>query len=89
MDIKNLSAAYSIKQRLDELHRQRDLISTGKGLGLTIQSTYQDDEFIAVIIPYAAAELERRIAEQQKKWRLSVWLSLAMRISDGGKVSDA
>lgn len=67
MDIKNLSAAYSIKQRLDELHRQRDLISTGKGLGLTIQSTYQDDEFIAAIIPYAAAELERRIAEQQKK----------------------
>ncbi|MEI2606162.1 hypothetical protein V8O11_20485 [Erwinia aphidicola] len=67
MDIKNLGAAYSIKQRLDELRRQRDLISTGKGLGVTIQSTYQDDDFIAAIIPHAASELERRIAEKQKE----------------------
>jgi hypothetical protein len=64
MQVKHLSEAYSISKQVAELHRARDMIAGGAGLGITIQSTYQDDTFIENIRPYVLDELDRRIAEK-------------------------
>ncbi|VVT48040.1 hypothetical protein UYSO10_1972 [Kosakonia radicincitans] len=64
MKVKHLSEAYSISKQVAELHRVRDIIASGAGLGITIQSTYQDDTFIENIRPYVIDELNRRIAEK-------------------------
>lgn len=65
MKEKDLSRAYSVFQHIGELQRKRDLIAGGGGLGVTIQSQYQDDTFEEAIRPHALAELERRIDEQK------------------------
>ncbi|HIF6353791.1 TPA: hypothetical protein ACX3ZT_001698 [Enterobacter cloacae] len=66
MKVQDLSRAYSIWENIRELQKQRDLIAGGGGLGVTIQSTYQDASFEEAIRPHAVAELERRIEEQKK-----------------------
>lgn len=67
LDINNIAQAYATKQLIDELIRKRSLISEGRGLSITIQSTYQDDEFLAAMFPYVLSELDRRIAAMQKQ----------------------
>ncbi len=66
MQVKNLSEAYSISKQVAELHRVWGIIAGGAGLGVTIQSTYQDDTFIENIRPYVIDELDRRIAEKNE-----------------------
>lgn len=66
MQVKNLSEAYSISKQVAELHRVRGIIAGGAGLGVTIQSTYQDDTFIENIRPYVIDELDRRIVEKNE-----------------------
>ncbi|WP_354691031.1 hypothetical protein [Phytobacter sp. RSE-02] len=66
MQVKHLSEAYSISKQVAELHRTRGIIAGGAGLGITIQSTYQDDTFIENIRPYVLDELDRRIAEKNE-----------------------
>ena len=65
MKIENMAQAYYIKQDLDELQQKKRLVEGGGGLGLTIQSAYQDADFEEAIRPHVLAELENRI--QQKK----------------------
>lgn len=66
MKVKDLSRAHSIWENIRELQKQRDLIAGGGGLGVTIQSTYQDAAFEEAIRPHAVAELKRRIEEQKQ-----------------------
>ncbi|PTA87472.1 hypothetical protein CWM66_26450 [Kosakonia sp. H7A] len=66
MQVKHLSEAYSISKQVVELQRARSIIAGGAGLGITIQSTYQDDTFIENIRPYVIDELDRRIAEKNE-----------------------
>lgn len=69
MNIDNLSAAVSTRDRLRDLQRQHRLVSEGKGLGVTIQSTYQDDSFVDAVRPAVLTEITRRIEEAQDQLR--------------------
>lgn len=64
MNVENLSEAYYLNNDIKELQRQKDILESGSGLGVTIQSTYQDNAFLEAIRPHAVTELDRRI--QQK-----------------------
>ncbi|MEZ7797941.1 hypothetical protein ABUS55_15445 [Citrobacter pasteurii] len=66
MNAENLSNAYYIYNEIKELQRQKGMLESGAGLGITIQSTYQDNAFLETIRPHAVAELERRIMEKKK-----------------------
>lgn len=78
MNVENLTEAYYINNAIKELQRQKGILESGAGLGVTIQSTYQDNAFLDAIRPHAVAELERRIEEQKK-----VIIDLGVSFSDG------
>ncbi len=42
MNVENLSNAHYIYNEMKELQRQKSILERGAGLGVTIQSTYQD-----------------------------------------------
>lgn len=65
MNVENLTEAYYINNGIKELQRQKDILESGDGLGVTIQSTYQDKAFLDAIRPHAVAELNRRIEEKK------------------------
>ncbi|EOQ22841.1 MULTISPECIES: hypothetical protein [Citrobacter] len=67
MNVENLSEAYYLNNNIKELQRQKDILESGSGLGVTIQSTYQDNAFLEAIRPHAAAALDRRIEDKKKK----------------------
>ena len=71
MNVENLGEAYYLNNEMRELQRQKVMLESGAGLGVTIQSTYQDNVFLEAIRPHAVAELDRRIEE--KKNALSVF----------------
>ncbi|WP_422111131.1 hypothetical protein [Escherichia marmotae] len=50
---------------MKELQRQKGILESGAGLGVTIQSAYQDNAFLEAICPHAVAELDRRIEEKK------------------------
>lgn len=64
MNAENLSEAYYLNNDIKELQLQKSILESGAGLGVTIQSTYQDNAFLDAIRPHAVTELDRRI--QQK-----------------------
>lgn len=65
MNVENLTEAYYINNAIKELQRQKGILKSGDGLGVTIQSTYQDKAFLDAIRPHAVAELDRRIEEKK------------------------
>ncbi|HCR9757161.1 TPA: hypothetical protein OPR07_000348 [Citrobacter koseri] len=65
MNAENLSEAYYINNEIKELQRQKSILESGAGLGVTIQSTYQDNAFLDAIRPHAVDELDRRIEEKR------------------------
>ncbi|HIF6393072.1 TPA: hypothetical protein ACX33M_003040 [Klebsiella pneumoniae] len=65
MNAENLSEAYYINNEIKELQRQKSILESGAGLGVTIQSTYQDNAFLDAICLHAVAELDRRIDEKK------------------------
>lgn len=65
MNVENLSEAYYINNEIKELQRLKSILESGAGLGVTIQSTYQDNVFLEAIRPHAVAELDRRIEEKR------------------------
>lgn len=65
MNAENLSEAYYINNEIKELQRQKSILESGAGLGVIIQSTYQDNAFLDAIRPHAVAELDRRIDEKK------------------------
>ena len=65
MNAENLSEAYYLNNEIKELQRQKNILESGAGLGVTIQSTYQDNAFLDAIRPHAVAELDRRIDEKK------------------------
>ena len=65
MNVENLSNAHYLYNEMKELQRQKDILESGDGLGVTIQSTYQDKAFLDAIRPHAVAELNRRIEEKK------------------------
>lgn len=65
MNVENLTESYYINNGIKELQRQKGILESGDGLGVTIQSTYQDKAFLDAIRPHAVAELERRIEEKK------------------------
>ncbi|EEW1811130.1 hypothetical protein AB2939_000285 [Escherichia coli] len=65
MNAENLSEAYYLNNEIKELQRQKNILESGAGLGVTIQSTYQDNAFLDAIRPHAVAELDRRIEEKR------------------------
>lgn len=65
MNAENLSEAYYLNNDIKELQRQKSILESGAGLGVTIQSTYQDNVFLEAIRPHAVAELDRRIEENK------------------------
>ncbi len=65
MNVENLTEAYYINNAIKELQRQKGILESGDGLGVTIQSTYQDKAFLDAIRPHAVAELNRRIEEKK------------------------
>ena len=66
MNAENLSEAYYLNNEIKELQRQKGILESGAGLGVTIQSTYQDNAFLDAIRPHAVAELDRHIVEKKK-----------------------
>ena len=76
MNAENLSEAYYLNNDIKELQRQKSILESGAGLGVTIQSTYQDNAFLDAIRPHAVAELDRRIVEKKKTSPLWVLHSL-------------
>ncbi|MCX9071829.1 hypothetical protein [Citrobacter portucalensis] len=65
MKAENLSNAYYINNEMQELQRQKGILESGAGLGVTIQSAYQDNAFLEAIRPHAVAELDRRFEEKK------------------------
>ena len=65
MKAENLSNAYYINNEMQELQRQKGILESGAGLGVTIQSACQDYAFLEAIRPHAVAELDRRIEEKK------------------------
>ncbi|WP_196614849.1 hypothetical protein [Citrobacter freundii] len=65
MNAENLSEAYYLNNDIKELQRQKSILESGAGLGVTIQSAYQDKAFLDAIRPHAVAELNRRIEEKK------------------------
>ncbi|GAB2931454.1 hypothetical protein [Hafnia psychrotolerans] len=65
MDVKNLSQAHGLLQKIGELKREHDIVAAGGGLGVTVQSQYQDNEFVNAIRPHLLAELNKRIQAKQ------------------------
>ncbi|EAB6803397.1 hypothetical protein EI048_18520 [Escherichia coli] len=65
MNAENLSAACYLCNEIKELQRLKSIIERGAGLGVTIQSTYQDNAFLDAVRPHAVAELDRRIDEKR------------------------
>lgn len=61
MNVENLSNAHYIYNEMKELQRQKSILESGAGLGVTIQSTYQDKAFLDAIRPHAVAVLDSRI----------------------------
>ncbi|HFO2762564.1 TPA: hypothetical protein ACHJKB_005564 [Klebsiella variicola] len=75
MDVENLSAACYLYNEIKELKRLKSIIESGAGLGVTIQSAYQDNAFLDAVRPHAVAELDRRIDEKRTALiRLGVFL---------------
>lgn len=65
MNAENLSEAYYLNNDIKELQLQKSILESGAGLGVTIQSTYQDNAFLDAIRPHAVDELDRRIEEKK------------------------
>ncbi|HCL6635653.1 TPA: hypothetical protein N2Q63_005339 [Citrobacter freundii] len=65
MNAENLSNANYIYNEMKELQRQKGILESGSGLGVTIQSAYQDNAFLEAMLPHAVAELDRRIEEKK------------------------
>lgn len=66
MNAENLSEAYYLNNDIKELQSQKSILESGAGLGVTIQSAYQDNAFLDAIRPHGVAELDRRIVEKKK-----------------------
>lgn len=65
MNVENLSEAYYLNNEMQELQRQKGMLESGAGLGVTIQPAYQDNAFLEAIRPHAVAEFDRRIEEKK------------------------
>lgn len=61
MHINNINAASILSAQLKELEEQYHIIVRGQGLGITIQSRYQDDAFVDAVRTSVTGELSRRI----------------------------
>lgn len=61
MDINNINAAAILLEQLKELEAQNKIVLSGQGLGVTIQSRYQDDKFVSAVRRSVTLELSRRI----------------------------
>lgn len=61
MHIKNINTASILSAQLKELEGQYLIIVRGQGLGITIQSRYQDDAFVDAVRSSVTGELSRRI----------------------------
>lgn len=61
MHISRLWEANILDKRLREKEQQRALVASGKGLGVTIQSTYQKDELVDAVRPAVLAVLDAEI----------------------------
>lgn len=70
MNVENLSNAHYIYNEMKELQRQKGLLESGAGLGVTIQSTYQDNAFLEAIHPHAVAVLDSRIDQKREKLKV-------------------
>lgn len=70
MKAENLSNAYYINNEMQELQRQKDILESGAGLGVTIQSAYQDEAFLDAIRPHAVAVLDSRIDQKREKLKV-------------------
>ncbi len=55
MNVENLSNAHYINNEIKELQRLKGILESGAGLGVTIQSAYQDNAFLEAIRPHAVA----------------------------------
>lgn len=65
MNAENLSSACYLYNEMKELQRLKSIIESGAGLGVTIQSAYQDNAFLDAVRPHAVAEIDRRIDEKR------------------------
>ncbi|HAN3232932.1 TPA: hypothetical protein IE771_004515 [Escherichia coli O25b:H4-ST131] len=65
MNVENLSNAHYIYNEMKELQRQKGILESGAGLGVTIQSAYQYSAFLEAIRPHAVAALNSRIEEKK------------------------
>ena len=61
MNINNVNAASVLCEQLKEIEGQHSLVARGEGLGITIQSRYQDDAFVDAVRRSVTGELSRRI----------------------------
>ncbi len=61
MNTNNVNAASILYEKLKELEGQYSLVERGEGLGIMIQSRYQDDDFVNAVRRSVTGELSRRI----------------------------
>lgn len=67
MNVHNLASAYYLLNELKELERLTDLVESGQGLQVTIQSHYQKEEFVAKVRPSVVAAMKEQQEELKKK----------------------
>lgn len=65
MKLVDLWRVNGVEREHRQLVADRRLIASGKGLGVTIQSKYQDEALIEAVRASVVAELDRRIAEAE------------------------
>lgn len=67
MNYSDIGKVHSLKCKVDDLLYARNMITGGSGLGVTIQSTYQDDEFVNNVRQPVIDELNRRIEKLKEE----------------------
>ncbi len=69
MKIENLSKAVCLQEQLRELEDQYRVVKEkgNGGLGITIQSRYQDDAFVDAIRFHVLDELNQRIGDKRRR----------------------
>ncbi|HAU5002393.1 TPA: hypothetical protein JD037_02825 [Raoultella ornithinolytica] len=65
MNAKNPSHAHYIYNELKEPKRLKVILGSGDGVGITIQSTFQDKAFLDAMYQHVVVELYRCIEEKK------------------------
>lgn len=67
MKASDLKRAYEIQDSIEKIEHQINFIRNGHHLGITIQGTYQKDEFVDAIRPHVIDHMEKGVKTLKAK----------------------